>query len=55
MVLFKKTVDVIYDNELKLRKKNTNLSITRDLLLPKLISGALDVSHLDIKSLEEKE
>ena len=26
--------------------KNTNLRTTRDLLLPKLISGELDVSHL---------
>ncbi len=29
-----------------LRKKNTNLRATRDLLLPKLISGELDVSTL---------
>lgn len=28
--------------------KNTNLRRTRDLLLPKLISGAQDVSKLDI-------
>ena len=28
--------------------KNTNLRQTRDLLLPKLISGELDVSELDI-------
>ena len=28
--------------------KNTNLRKTRDLLLPKLISGELDVSTLDI-------
>ena len=31
-----------------LREKNTNLRQTRDLLLPKLISGELDVSELDI-------
>ena len=31
-----------------LRKKNTNLRQTRDLLLPKLISGEMDVSELDI-------
>ena len=31
-----------------LRLKNTNLRQTRDLLLPKLISGELDVSDLDI-------
>ena len=31
-----------------LEKKNTNLRRTRDLLLPKLISGEIDVSKLDI-------
>lgn len=31
-----------------LHKKNENLRRTRDLLLPKLISGELDVEHLDI-------
>ena len=30
--------------------KNTNLRQTRDLLLPKLISGEIDVSELDIKT-----
>lgn len=30
-------------------KKNVNLRQTRDILLPKLISGELDVSDLDIK------
>lgn len=29
--------------------KNNNLRQTRDLLLPKLISGELDVSNLDIR------
>lgn len=33
-----------------LTKKNANLRRTRDLLLPKLISGALDVSKLDIET-----
>ena len=33
-----------------LRRKNANLRRTRDLLLPKLISGALDVSKLDIET-----
>lgn len=33
---------------LNLRTKNTNLRTTRDLLLPKLISGKLDVEELDI-------
>ena len=31
-----------------LRSKNDNLRQTRDLLLPKLISGKIDVSDLDI-------
>ena len=33
-----------------LRLKNTNLRQTRDLLLPKLISGEIDVSELDINT-----
>lgn len=33
-------------------KKNNNLRQTRDLLLPKLISGAIDVSDLEIKTKE---
>jgi type I restriction enzyme S subunit len=33
-----------------LMQKNANLRRTRDLLLPKLISGALDVSKLDIET-----
>ena len=35
---------------LRLIKKNTTLRRSRDLLLPKLISGELDVSDLDIKT-----
>jgi len=34
----------------KLYEKNENLRKTRDLLLPKLISGEIDVSNLDIKT-----
>ncbi|MCK5282512.1 MAG: restriction endonuclease subunit S [Nanoarchaeota archaeon] len=38
------------DNEIEiLLFKNQNLSKTRDLLLPKLISGQVDVSNLDIQ------
>ena len=33
----------------RLLKKNDNLRITRDLLLPKLISGKLDVEDIDIE------
>jgi type I restriction enzyme, S subunit len=35
-----------------LQAKNTNLRRTRDLLLPKLISGELDVSKLEIAGIE---
>ena len=34
------------DLVLRLERKNRNLRTTRDLLLPKLISGELDVSSL---------
>ena len=37
-----------------LRQKNQNLRQTRDLLLPKLISGEIDVSELDIDVSESK-
>ena len=36
-----------------LDEKNTTLRRTRDLLLPKLISGEVDVSELDITVPEE--
>ncbi len=36
-----------------LTQKNANLRTTRDLLLPKLISGEVDVSDLDIKTADE--
>ncbi len=41
-------LDTLLDLLLKLRFKNQTLRQTRDLLLPKLISGELDVSDLDI-------
>ena len=41
------------DNIKMLMKKNGKLRQTRDLLLPKLISGEVDVSELDIKVPEE--
>ena len=40
----------IVQNCHRLEEKNTNLRRTRDLLLPKLISGELDVSDLDIET-----
>ena len=45
---FRAKVSPIVDLCNVLRLKNTNLRKTRDLLLPKLISGELDVSDLDI-------
>lgn len=39
-------LEPLFDLELTLKKKNANLRTTRDLLLPKLISGELDVSSL---------
>jgi type I restriction enzyme S subunit len=52
---FKEIVDPIYFEEIKLRLKNQNLRKTRDLLLPKLISGQVDISDLDIKVPEMQE
>jgi type I restriction enzyme S subunit len=41
-------LDPIADLELNLRQQNQRLRESRDLLLPKLVSGELDVSGLDI-------
>ena len=45
---FNKMIEPIFDNIATLNFKNINLRQTRDLLLPKLISGEIDVSALDI-------
>jgi len=45
----KDILDPIFDFEIKLNIKNSNLRRTRDLLLPKLISGELNVETLGIK------
>ena len=45
---FSNLVKPYIDQILNLNQKNANLRQTRDLLLPKLISGELDVSELDI-------
>lgn len=42
------TLEQMYDLEVNLHCKNANLRQTRDLLLPKLITGEIDVSELDI-------
>jgi type I restriction enzyme, S subunit len=47
--LFSQTVGPIFNLLKLLKKKSDVLRQTRDLLLPKLISGELYVSELDIK------
>jgi type I restriction enzyme S subunit len=42
-------LEPLLDLQLNLHANNKNLRRTRDLLLPKLISGEVDVSELDIK------
>lgn len=46
---FEKVVQSFYDEILTLQAKNQNLKQTRDLLLPRLISGKLNIEDLDIK------
>lgn len=48
---FHENVESLLDNVRTLLKKNINLRKTRNLLLPKLISGEIDVEKLDIKSI----
>jgi type I restriction enzyme S subunit len=50
---FKEIVEPIYTGIQLLGLKNKNLRQTRDLLLPKLISGELDVSEMDIEIPED--
>lgn len=50
---FEKIVEPFAFQALALQRKNTNLRRTRDLLLPRLISGELDVSELDINVSED--
>ena len=45
---FEEIVRSLAEDILNLQKRNRNLRQTRDLLLPKLISGELDVSELEI-------
>jgi type I restriction enzyme S subunit len=46
---FESTVGPMFNMKVCLEKRNSNLRRTRDLLLPKLISGEIDVEKLDIK------
>ncbi len=47
--MFYNQVILLFDLKDRLTNKQQNLRRTRDLLLPKLISGEIDVSDLDIK------
>jgi len=49
LIAFEKIIKPIFQVVFSLSKKNTHLRRTRDLLLPKLISGELDVTNLDIE------
>ena len=49
---FRDVVEPIGEQIIRLQAKNDNLRRTRDLLLPKLISGELDVENLDIATVE---
>ena len=49
---FEKFVQPVFRSLEILTLKNINLRKTRDLLLPKLISGEIDVEKLDIETLE---
>jgi len=48
-IQFEKIVEPLAAQILCLQRKNANLRRTRDLLLPKLISGKIDVSDLNIE------
>ncbi len=52
LLRFREIVTPLFDELLVLLKKNDNLRTTRDLLLPKLISGQLDVEDLTIEASE---
>ena len=45
---FEDTVAPMFEQRLQLKKENQRLSILRDTLLPKLMSGELDVSDINI-------
>lgn len=46
-------LEPMYELEMRLKRKNVNLRAQRDLLLPKLVSGEIDVS--DIPMPDDKE
>ena len=49
LLLFNSYIEEYFKQIFLLEKKNAKLRRTRDLLLPKLISGEIDVSEKDIK------
>ena len=49
---FNRMIEPNFENVDALNLKNANLRQTRDLLLPKLISGEIDVSELDIDAIQ---
>lgn len=49
MYNFSQVISNMFEEIKNLQIKNQNLSLTRDLLLPKLISGEIDVSRFNIK------
>ena len=50
LTMFEELVDPLLQELFNLAKRNLMLRRTRDLLLPKLISGEIDVSDLDIET-----
>ncbi len=49
MARFASVAEGLFEQREILQRKNQNLRTTRDLMLPKLISGQLSVEHLDIE------
>ena len=50
MKLYQDHTESIFKKMINLQEKNINLRKTRDLLLPRLISGEIDVENLDINT-----
>ncbi len=53
LATFSRIVSPLFDNVYVLAKKNVNLQYTRDLLLPKLISGEVSVENLSFEQVLE--
>ena len=52
---FEQLVEPLLAKVINLAKKNTNLRVQRDLLLPKLVSGEIDVSGIPMPDDKEVE